>query len=119
MTLTTLIQSFYELQRGIGGVMIGYAFGVHLSTLLTSHILVTFSSLTLSPAAFTAIWVLSSLFPVDLWGRYAIIAVILTTLTGHSLFCLALSIIIHPPLQARIVLVIRDVDVHFSSLRRP
>ncbi|KAJ3771645.1 hypothetical protein FB446DRAFT_95316 [Lentinula raphanica] len=105
-TMTRLIQSFSELEGGIGGVMIGYAFGVHLSTFPTLDILFTNSPLTLSPAAFTAIWVFSSLFSAFLSGRYAIVALMLTALTGGSLFCLALSIIIHPPLEARIVLVI-------------
>ncbi|KAJ3823397.1 hypothetical protein F5880DRAFT_1612912 [Lentinula raphanica] len=108
-TMTRLTQSFSELE------------GVHLSTFLTLDILFTNSSLTLSPAAFTAIWVLSSLFSAFLSGRYAIVALMLTAFTGGSLFCLALSIIIHPPLEARIVLVIVGISntVYVDSELRP
>ncbi|KAJ3785560.1 hypothetical protein GGU10DRAFT_354506 [Lentinula aff. detonsa] len=98
------------LEGGVGGLLLGYAFGVHLSTFLALIIPSTTSS-GLTSGAFVAIWVLSALFTTILGGRYTLAALLFAGISGGALFSLAVCIIIHPGLSTRIVFVIVGMSV--------
>ncbi|KAK0221493.1 hypothetical protein IW262DRAFT_1374225 [Armillaria fumosa] len=91
------------LEGGIGGLAIGYAFGLHCSTFLALLIPSITSSSTLSSSSFVAVWLLSSLLTTFLAGRWKYCALALGGISGGALFALALSVIIHPSLLTRIV----------------
>ncbi|KAJ4479788.1 hypothetical protein C8J55DRAFT_514374 [Lentinula edodes] len=93
------------LEGGVGGILLGYAFGVHLSTFL-ALIIPNNTSSSLSSGAFIAIWVLSALTTTILAARYSVAALGLAGLSGGALSALGVCIIIHPPLEARVVFTI-------------
>ncbi|KAE9386001.1 hypothetical protein BT96DRAFT_928520, partial [Gymnopus androsaceus JB14] len=84
--------------------MLGYAFGLHLSTFL-ALIIPTSSSSSLSSSAFIAVWILSSVSTAILGGRYILVALVLAGLSGGALFALSICVIIHPELSTRVILV--------------
>ncbi|KAI0785201.1 hypothetical protein C8Q75DRAFT_776410 [Abortiporus biennis] len=90
---------------GIGGYISGYAFGVHFSTFLSLLIPSLTTSAPLSPISFTMTWVLSSITCAGLAGRWRIVAFIMAAAIGFSTLALSISVIVHPNLLTRIVLV--------------
>jgi len=89
------------LQSGLGGVAIGYSFGLHLSTFLALVIPNETTSVPLSPKAFVAVWVLSSIPFAVFSGLFEYVAFALTGITGGTSLALALSVSIHPNLLTR------------------
>ncbi|KAH9480215.1 hypothetical protein JR316_0006813 [Psilocybe cubensis] len=104
-TKKTLRRLHWILEGGIGGLAGGYVFGLHFATALAILIPATTASATLSPKAFLAIWILTCAVTTPLAGRYCYIAFFFFGLSGGTLFALALSIIIHPSLLSRVILV--------------
>ncbi|KAJ3807090.1 hypothetical protein F5876DRAFT_48779 [Lentinula aff. lateritia] len=100
-----LLKRMMVLEGGVGGILLGYAFGVHLSTFL-GLIIPNITSSSLSSGAFIAIWVLSALTTAILAARYSVAALGLAGLSGGALSALGVCIIIHPPLEARVVFTI-------------
>ncbi|KAJ3928656.1 MAG: hypothetical protein NXY57DRAFT_496239 [Lentinula lateritia] len=100
-----LFKRMMVLEGGVGGILLGYAFGVHLSTFL-ALIITNNTSSSLSSGAFIAIWVLSALTTTILAARYSVAALGLAGLSGGALSALGVCIIIHPPLEARVVFTI-------------
>ncbi|KAF9523919.1 hypothetical protein CPB83DRAFT_820899 [Crepidotus variabilis] len=94
----------WVLEGGVGGLIGGYLFGVHLSTALSLLIPSTTSSSPLSPKPFLAIWLLSTIFTTPLAGRYRHITYAIIPLTGSALLSLSLCLIIHPSLTSRTIL---------------
>uniref|UniRef100_A0A0W0G251 DUF4203 domain-containing protein n=1 Tax=Moniliophthora roreri TaxID=221103 RepID=A0A0W0G251_MONRR len=92
--------NFY-LEGGVGGLILGYSFGLHLATFLTLVI----SNLTPSPApskaAFVPIWLLSCLPTTFLGARYRHFALFSAAVVGGIGFTLFLAIILHPALLTR------------------
>ncbi|KAF5340491.1 hypothetical protein D9758_014566 [Tetrapyrgos nigripes] len=94
----------FVLEGGIGGLLIGYSFGLHLSTFLALLIPNKNPNLSsLSEKSFLATWLLSSLLTTFLGGRYKYAALALAGLTGGVAFSLSLCVIIHPSFLTRIV----------------
>ncbi|KAE9393628.1 hypothetical protein BT96DRAFT_923914 [Gymnopus androsaceus JB14] len=100
----TIIRELIVFEGGVGGMMLGYAFGLHLSTFL-ALIIPTSSSSSLSSSAFIAVWILSSISTAILGGRYILVALVLAGLSGGALFALSVCVIIHPELSTRVILV--------------
>ncbi|KAF5376805.1 hypothetical protein D9757_008905 [Collybiopsis confluens] len=97
---------FANLEGGLGGLMLGYAFGVHLSTFLSLLVQAASPSVSpLSPVSFIPTYLLSGLFTLVLAGRYSILALLFSSISGAFTFALGVSIIIHPNLRTRVVLV--------------
>ncbi|KAH6918309.1 hypothetical protein BKA70DRAFT_1088986 [Coprinopsis sp. MPI-PUGE-AT-0042] len=94
----------WYLEGGVGGLIIGYAFGVHLSTLLALVIPGTTALAPLSSTSFLAVWILSCIPTTVLGGRYRLAALVFSGLSGGILIALALSIILHPSLLPRLIL---------------
>lgn len=94
----------WHLEGGVGGLLIGYAFGVHVSTILAVTIPGTTTSASLSPTSFLAVWILSCVPATILGGRYRLSALVLSGLSGGILIALAFSIILHPSLLPRLIL---------------
>jgi len=95
----------WALEGGAGGLMGGFVFGVHLSTVLALLIPVTTASASLSPKSFLAIWILSSIVTTPLAGRYRYVAYLFFGVSGGTMTSLALCVIVHPSLHSRVVLI--------------
>ncbi|KAF5321569.1 hypothetical protein D9619_000097 [Psilocybe cf. subviscida] len=94
----------YHLEGGVGGLAGGFCFGVHFATALSLIIPGTTSSATLSAPAFCAVWVLSAIVFTALGGRWRVAGVLLLGISGGTLLALAICIITHPSLTARVIL---------------
>ncbi|KAJ6551495.1 hypothetical protein B0H19DRAFT_1157919 [Mycena capillaripes] len=94
----------YLLEGGVGGLAAGYAFGVHFSTFLSLMVPAISTSSPLNSKSFLAVWLLSSVITTFLAGRWRYCALTLVGLSGGTLFALAVSVIIHPSLLARIII---------------
>lgn len=90
---------------GVGGIIAGYAFGLHLSTFLSLLIPSLTKANPLTPAAFLAVWVLSSLLTAVIAGRWKCVAFAAAGVTGGTTLALTLSVIIHPSLVTRVIFV--------------
>ncbi|EDR13191.1 uncharacterized protein LACBIDRAFT_292432 [Laccaria bicolor S238N-H82] len=88
------------LEGGIGGLASGYAFGLHLSTLLVLLIPATSSSAALSSKSFVAVWILSCIVTTFLSGRYS---EYIRRHNNSTLFSLSLCVILHPSLTPRVI----------------
>lgn len=95
----------WRLEGGVGGLAVGYAFGVHLATFLAVLIPARTSSSPLSPKSFIAVWVLSCIPTTVLGGLRRHIALLFAGVGGGIAISLGLSIILHPSLLPRQVLV--------------
>ncbi|KAJ7254711.1 hypothetical protein B0H12DRAFT_553899 [Mycena haematopus] len=94
----------FLLEGGVGGLAAGYAFGVHLSTFLSLMIPALSSSAPLNSKTFIVVWLLSSLITTFLAGRWRYCALAFLGISGGTLFGLAVSVIIHPSVLARIII---------------
>ncbi|KAJ3516969.1 hypothetical protein NLJ89_g800 [Agrocybe chaxingu] len=72
----------WALEGGVGGLIGGYLFGVHLSTALALLIPATTSTTSLSPKSFLAIWIITAAFTTLLAGRYRYAAYIFYGVSG-------------------------------------
>ncbi|KAF8158509.1 hypothetical protein B0H34DRAFT_709150 [Crassisporium funariophilum] len=95
----------WALEGGVGGLVAGYAFGLHLSTALALLIPATTNSASLSPKSFLAVWLLSCVVTTPLAGRYRYAAFAFISVSGGALISLALCVIIHPSLPSRIIFI--------------
>ncbi|KAJ7578107.1 hypothetical protein C8J56DRAFT_969013 [Mycena floridula] len=93
----------YVLQGGIGGLAIGFLFGVHLSTFLALLIPALTRNPPLTPTTFLVVWLLSAVVTTPLGGRWKVCAVGFAGIQGGVLFALGLSVMIHPSLLTRLV----------------
>ncbi|THH14543.1 hypothetical protein EW146_g5790 [Bondarzewia mesenterica] len=89
------------LEAGIGGLAIGYAFGLKLSTFLSLLIPNESSTSPLTSKSFLAVWLLSTLPTMILAGRFKYVALTFAGITGGSSLALALSVTLHPSLLIR------------------
>ncbi|KAJ6600796.1 hypothetical protein B0H10DRAFT_2082938 [Mycena sp. CBHHK59/15] len=94
----------FLLEGGVGGLAAGHAFGLHLSTFLTLMVPAISSSTPLNAKSFLAVWLLSCLITTFLAGRWRYFALAFVGISGGALFALAVSVIIHPSLLARIII---------------
>lgn len=77
---------------------------VHLATLLSTLIPSTTSSNPLNSSSFLAVWLLSAISTTLVASRWQFVAISFATLSGSGSFVLMLSLIIHPSLLTRKVL---------------
>ncbi|KAF9489000.1 hypothetical protein BDN71DRAFT_1402331 [Pleurotus eryngii] len=94
-------KQLWILEGGVGGLAVGFVFGVHLSTLLALLIPPVTSSSRLGNGSFLAIWIISSVLTTLLAGRWRYCAFAFIGLSGGSTLATGLSIIIHPNLVTR------------------
>ncbi|KAL1662945.1 hypothetical protein GGF50DRAFT_116493 [Schizophyllum commune] len=94
----------FALEGGVGGLAIGYSFGVQFATFLAVCIPALTSASPLSSKSFIAVWLLPSLVTTLLGGRWKYCALAIAGITGGALFSLGISVIIHPNLLTRVVL---------------
>ncbi|KAL1754072.1 hypothetical protein FB107DRAFT_216445 [Schizophyllum commune] len=94
----------FALEGGVGGLAIGYSFGVQFATFLAVCIPALTSASPLSSKSFIAVWLLPSLVPTLLGGRWKYCALAFAGITGGATFALGISVIIHPNLLTRVVL---------------
>ncbi|EIN12345.1 hypothetical protein PUNSTDRAFT_81513 [Punctularia strigosozonata HHB-11173 SS5] len=92
-----------KLEGGIGGLMVGYLFGLHAATFLALLIPATSSSASLSHKSFVAVWLLSVIPTTFIAGRWRIAAILFGAISGGATFALSVCVIIHPTLLTRIV----------------
>ncbi|KAJ7206457.1 hypothetical protein C8J57DRAFT_1404318 [Mycena rebaudengoi] len=93
------------LEGGVGGLTIGHAFGVHLSTFMSLMIPAISTSSSLNSKSFLAVWLLSCVITTFLAGRWRYCALTFVGISGGTLFGIAISVFTHPPLLARIIIV--------------
>ncbi|CAL1713392.1 unnamed protein product [Somion occarium] len=103
-SLARRLHSWFVLEGGVGGILLGYAFGVHLATFLSMMIPNISNAAPLHPAAFLAVWLCSCLFTAVSCGRWKYVARTAAGLTGYSTLALSVSVIVHPSLVTRIVI---------------
>jgi len=89
------------LQGGLGGLAIGYSFGLHLSTFLALVFPNESTSSPLSSKSFLAVWILTSVSFAIFSGLFKYAALAFGGITGGTSLALALSITIHPNLLTR------------------
>ncbi|KAJ7040825.1 hypothetical protein C8F04DRAFT_1082291 [Mycena alexandri] len=94
----------FLLEGGVGGLAAGYVFGVHLSTFLSLMVPDISTSSPLNSKSFLAVWILSSVITTFLGGRWKYAALSLVGISGGTLFALAVSVMIHPSLLARVII---------------
>jgi len=99
------------LQSGLGGVAIGYSFGLHLVTFLTLVVPNETTSTPLGPKAFLAVWVLTSIPFAVFSGLFEYAAFAFTGITGGTSLALALSVSLHPSLVTRRIFVALLVSI--------
>ncbi|KAK7676363.1 hypothetical protein QCA50_020667 [Cerrena zonata] len=102
--LTRRLRSWFVLEGGIGGILLGYAFGVHIATMLSIMIPNVTSAAPLRPPAFLAVWLCSVLLTSVSSGRWKYAARTVAGLIGYSTLALSISVIVHPTRLTRIVL---------------
>ncbi|KAJ7472228.1 hypothetical protein B0H11DRAFT_2282799 [Mycena galericulata] len=95
---------YFLLEGGVGGLAGGYAFGVHLSTFLSLMVPAISTSSALNSKSFLAVWLLSCVITTFLAGRWRYFALPFIGISGGALFAIAVSVMIHPSLLARIIL---------------
>ncbi|KAF4581475.1 hypothetical protein EYR40_009761 [Pleurotus pulmonarius] len=98
-------RQIWILEGGIGGLAIGFVFGVQFSTLLALLIPSVTSSSRLQSASFLAIWIISSVLTTLLAARWRYCAFAFIGLSGGAMLAIGLSIIIHPNLVTRQIFV--------------
>ncbi|THH04121.1 hypothetical protein EW145_g5756 [Phellinidium pouzarii] len=92
------------LDGGIGGLVIGYVFGLHASTFLSLLIMNESVASPLTSTTFLVVWIFS-VIPTTVFGaRWRAAALFFIGITGGICMSLALCIITHPSLVTRIVL---------------
>lgn len=96
---------WFSLRGGVGGLASGYVFGLQLSTFLALLAPAVSSSAPLSPSAFFAIWILCCSIATIFGGLYLYCALLFSGIIGGASLALATSVMVHPPLGARQVLV--------------
>jgi hypothetical protein len=94
-----------SLQGGIGGIVIGFTFGVHCATFLSLMIPATSGAAPLTRTSFLVIWILSSVSIALITAKWSLGALLFSGINGGALFALALCVMIHPALITRAVLV--------------
>ncbi|KAJ7176570.1 hypothetical protein C8R46DRAFT_1160522 [Mycena filopes] len=105
LTLDRSRSIHFLLEGGVGGLAAGYAFGVHLSTFLSLLVPAISTSSALNSKSFLAVWILSSVITTFLAGRWRYCALTLIGISGGALFALAVSVMIHPSLLARVIII--------------
>jgi len=90
---------------GVGGIIAGYAFGLHLSTFLSLLIPSLSNASPLTPSSFLAVWILSSLLTAVIAGRWKYVAFAAAGITGGATLAISISVITHPSLLTRVILV--------------
>ncbi|KAH9912699.1 uncharacterized protein BXZ73DRAFT_56051 [Epithele typhae] len=100
-----VLQSVFRLEGGIGGIAVGFVTGVHLSTFLSLLIPNVTSMSALGSGAFLAVWLLSAIASAVLAARWKIAALAFAGLAGYSTLALGLSVMLHPSLLTRLILV--------------
>ncbi|KAI0061587.1 hypothetical protein BV25DRAFT_1916620 [Artomyces pyxidatus] len=91
----------FYLEGGLGGISLGWAFGLHLSTFLALVIPNESTAASLSSKAFVVVWFLSALPTAILAGRFKYVTLALAGIVGGAALSLGLSISIHPSLLTR------------------
>ncbi|KAI0643095.1 hypothetical protein C8Q79DRAFT_981567 [Trametes meyenii] len=99
------LKRVFRLEGGIGGISTGYVTGVHLTTFLSLLIPNVSSDRPLSSGAFVAVWLLSAIVCAVLSARWKYAALGFAGIVGYSTLALALSVIVHPSLLTRHVLI--------------
>ncbi|KAJ6567766.1 hypothetical protein DFH09DRAFT_1314274 [Mycena vulgaris] len=92
------------LEGGVGGLAAGHAFGVHFSTFLSLMVPAISTSSPLNSKSFLAVWLLSCMITTFLAGRWRYFALTFVGISGGAVFAIAVSVIIHPSLLARIII---------------
>ncbi|EIW59662.1 uncharacterized protein TRAVEDRAFT_167141 [Trametes versicolor FP-101664 SS1] len=100
-----VVKRIFRLEGGIGGIAVGYVFGVHFTTFLSLLIPNVTSDSPLTPGAFVAVWMLSGIICAIVAARWKHAALGFAGLSGYSTLALALAVIVHPSLLTRHVLV--------------
>ncbi|KAF8735053.1 hypothetical protein AX14_002814 [Amanita brunnescens Koide BX004] len=108
---------WWRLEGGVGGLVEGYVFGVHLATFLALMVPNISTSESLSPTAFLAVCIMSAVLSCALSGRYKIVTIVFAGISGGALSSLALSVMLHPSLTGRrILLVILTILVSIPTV---
>ncbi|KIJ54753.1 hypothetical protein M422DRAFT_24657 [Sphaerobolus stellatus SS14] len=102
---STKLRRLLGFEGGIGGLCGGWLFGSYLSTLLALVIMNKTSSAPLTPIQFTLVHIMSSTLFLFFGGRFRIGALAFIGLAGGLSFALAISVILHPALETRLVFV--------------
>ncbi|KAF9046313.1 hypothetical protein BJ165DRAFT_1527423 [Panaeolus papilionaceus] len=96
----------WYLEGGVGGLLGGYVFGLHLATALSVLIPGSTNMSMLSSRSFLAVWVVLVIVMTPLAARYRIAATLFYGILGGVSIALSLSVITHPSLPARQILII-------------
>ncbi|KAG8826196.1 hypothetical protein FRC19_009546 [Serendipita sp. 401] len=96
--------SKWRLEGGIGGLLGGWLFGVHLSTLLALFIMNRTSSSPLGSIQFMVVWLLSGILVALLSARWKYVAIIVIGAGGGAAFSLWVTVACHPAQLARVIL---------------
>ncbi|KAF8632719.1 hypothetical protein AX15_001716 [Amanita polypyramis BW_CC] len=97
---------WWRLEGGVGGLAAGFAFGAHLATLLALIVPNISTSAPLSSSAFLTVYSISAVLSSIIAGRYRVATTVFSGLASGVLTSMALSLMLHPPLIGRRVLLI-------------
>lgn len=100
----TTAKEKWRFEGGLGGLLGGWVFGVHLSTLLALLIMNRTSYAPLGGIQFLVIWLLSALVTSVLAGRWKYVAVPMIGIGGGAAFSLFVTVACHPAQPARVIL---------------
>lgn len=102
-SISRFIAPFFR--GGMGGILTGFIFGIHLATFLSLLVPSVTLSQPLKPAPFVSVWLLSSSVISIAAGRWRYFTFIASGLCGGASLALAIAVSIHPSLLTRIALV--------------
>ncbi|KAH8834354.1 hypothetical protein DL96DRAFT_1491540 [Flagelloscypha sp. PMI_526] len=97
-------KDLYMLGGGVGGLLSGFTFGVHLTTFLTLLVPAMSKAAPTGPHSFLAAWLISSVVLAAFGGRWRYSAIALSSIQGGALFSLLLCMLIHPSVTSRVVI---------------
>ncbi|KAI5121055.1 hypothetical protein M0805_008572 [Coniferiporia weirii] len=94
----------FRLGGGLGGIAIGYVFGIHITTFFSLLIMNKSSASALTPSTFLVVWIASVIPTTILGARWKVSALVFIGITAGINLSLALCVISHPSLASRVVL---------------
>jgi len=109
------IKKFWVLEGGIGGLVLGWMFGMNLATWIVLVVLNNTSARTLGKLPFLFIWLIAAIIFTLISGRWRIATLVFFSLFGGAALALIVAVIFHPALLTRLVLLAIFVIAFLTS----
>ncbi|KAH7103294.1 hypothetical protein BKA62DRAFT_828489 [Auriculariales sp. MPI-PUGE-AT-0066] len=109
----------YRLEGGIGGLIIGWAFGLHLVTFMALVVSNKTNAAPIGVISFLVVWAICGIVTGVLGGRSRYAALVMAGILGGAALSLGATILIHPPLLARRILLAIFIPILTAAVLIP